>query len=65
MAKIGERKRKAPGGRRRKRRAGMPDEASVVSEQTFTSPKGTVYRILTTTEKDPYDRDGRKRKRRG
>ncbi len=36
-------------------RPGMPDETSVVSEKTFTSPKGKRYRIIKTDEKDPYD----------
>ena len=34
---------------------GLPDPKSVVSERTFISPKGRRYRILRTTEKDPYD----------
>jgi hypothetical protein len=34
---------------------GLPDPATVVSERTFTSPKGKRYRIIKTTEKDPYD----------
>jgi hypothetical protein len=33
----------------------LPKPESVISEKTFTSPKGTRYRILTTTEMDPYD----------
>jgi hypothetical protein len=39
----------------RKRRAGLPNEASVVAETEFTSPKGTRYRVLKTNEKDVYD----------
>jgi hypothetical protein len=34
---------------------GLPDPATVISERTFTSPKGKRYRIIRTTEKDPYD----------
>ena len=34
---------------------GLPDPESVVSERVFISPKGRRYRILRTTEKDPYD----------
>ncbi len=34
---------------------GLPDPKSVVSERIFVSPKGRRYRILRTTEKDPYD----------
>jgi hypothetical protein len=42
-------KRNAP------RRKGLPSADSVVSETTFTSPKGRVYRILRTNQTDPYD----------
>jgi hypothetical protein len=38
-----------------KGRPGMPNEASVLSEKTFTSPKGKQYRIIKTDEMDPYD----------
>ena len=33
----------------------LPDPESVVSERVFISPKGRRYRILRTTDKDPYD----------
>ena len=36
-------------------RPGLPEEATVVSEETITSPKGRKYRILRTTQTDPYD----------
>ncbi len=36
-------------------RPGMPDEASVLSERIFTSPKGREYRIIETDETDAYD----------
>lgn len=36
-------------------RPGLPDEESVLSEKTFTSPKGNKYRIIETDETDPYD----------
>jgi hypothetical protein len=36
-------------------RPGLPKPESVVAEKTFVSPKGRMYRILTTTETDPYD----------
>lgn len=39
-----------------KRRAGMPNPGSVVSETTLRSPSGRTYRVLRTTERDPYDR---------
>jgi hypothetical protein len=38
-----------------KGRPGMPNEASVLSEKSFTSPKGRRYRIIKTDETDPYD----------
>jgi hypothetical protein len=34
---------------------GLPDEATVISEREFTSPKGKRYRIIKTTQRDPYD----------
>ena len=34
---------------------GLPDKATVVSEREFTSPKGKRYRIIKTTQRDPYD----------
>jgi hypothetical protein len=34
---------------------GLPDPKTVISERTLVSPKGARYRILRTTEKDPYD----------
>jgi hypothetical protein len=40
---------------RKPRRRGLPDPASVVAEKTFTAPSGRRYRILRTTETDPYD----------
>jgi hypothetical protein len=39
----------------RLRNLGLPDKETIVSERTFTSPKGKRYRIIRTTEKDPYD----------
>jgi hypothetical protein len=38
-----------------KSRPGLPNPDSVVSEDTLTSPKGNRYRIITTTQADPYD----------
>ena len=34
---------------------GLPDPKTVISERVLVSPKGRQYRILRTTEKDPYD----------
>jgi hypothetical protein len=33
----------------------LPDEATIVSEETFTSPKGRKYRIIRTNQSDVYD----------
>jgi hypothetical protein len=33
----------------------LPDPKTIVSERAFVSPKGRRFRIITTTEKDPYD----------
>src|SRR5260221_7518622 len=62
MASGGGRKHPAPRAAPAKRRAGLPDEASVVSEATLVSPKGTIYRIVRTNEKDPYE-EGRPKKK--
>lgn len=48
-------RRRAEHKRAGKPRAGMPNPASVVDEKTFVSPAGRSYRILRTTEHDPYD----------
>jgi hypothetical protein len=34
---------------------GLPDTATVIAEREFTSPKGKRYRIIRTTQRDPYD----------
>ena len=49
---AGKRKSKA---RPLKTRPGLPDAGSVVSETTLRSPSGRTYRVLHTTERDPYD----------
>jgi hypothetical protein len=43
-------------GSREKQRPGLPDPSAVVGESTLTSPKGSRYRVIRTTEKDPYDK---------
>jgi hypothetical protein len=56
-AKPGRKARRddAPPDASRQLRAGMPAKDSVVSETTFTSPKGTVYRMIETDEADEYE----------
>jgi hypothetical protein len=60
MLKVSKSK-KARGASRKGRKAacvpnpGLPDKETVVSERAFVSPKGNRYRIIRTTEKDPYD----------
>jgi hypothetical protein len=44
---------------------GLPDPATVVSERMFTSPKGRRYRIIKTTETDPYDPPDHQKRRGG
>ena len=36
-------------------RPGLPARLSVLSERTFISPGKKRYRILRTSERDPYD----------
>lgn len=36
-------------------RPGLPAKDSIISEETFKSPKGKVYRIIKTNEMDEYD----------
>jgi hypothetical protein len=38
------------------RRARLPDPASVMEEASFSSPKGKTYRVIKTSELDPYER---------
>ncbi len=51
-------------GLERPRRTGMPAPDSIISETTFVSPKGKVYRILKTNEMDAYDEPLPSQKRR-
>jgi hypothetical protein len=39
----------------RPRNPGLPNKETIIAERPFTSPKGKRYRIIKTTEKDPYD----------
>ena len=39
----------------RRRRKGLPPPESVIAEDVLVSPKGTRYRVLSTTEKDAYE----------
>jgi hypothetical protein len=54
----GRRGKNAADGSREKRRPGLPHPSEIVGESAFTSPKGKRYRIIRTTEKDPYDEGG-------
>jgi hypothetical protein len=36
-------------------RSGLPRPESIISETEFTSPSGSKYRIIHTTEVDPSD----------
>ena len=36
-------------------RPGLPDPATVVAEETMTSPKGRRYRVLRTRQTDAYE----------
>jgi hypothetical protein len=47
----------------KRRRRVVPDPATVVEEHIFVSPKGRRYRILRTTQMDPYDKPPRRRKK--
>lgn len=60
MARIGKKNvprhdERAKKPEKRAARPGLPAESSIVSEKTFTSPRNRRYRIITTTERDPYD----------
>jgi hypothetical protein len=37
-------------------RAGLPAQDSIIAETTLRSPKGNVYHILKTDERDDYDK---------
>ena len=50
-------------GSRRRKRKPPPAPESVISQSTFVSPKGRVYRILRTNQTDPYDPPGAAPKR--
>jgi hypothetical protein len=59
MSRAKDRDEDAPGGpekpRKAPRRKPVPSPDTVVSESTLVSPKGRVYRVLRTNQKDPYD----------
>jgi hypothetical protein len=46
-----------------RRRRVVPDPTTVVEEHIFVSPKGRRYRILRTTQMDPYDKPPRRPKK--
>lgn len=33
----------------------LPPDAAITGESTLISPKGTRFRVIHSTEKDPYD----------
>jgi hypothetical protein len=66
MAKRGRRSPPTtPPAKEKPANPGLPDPKTVLYERSLVSPKGRRYRIITTTEKDPYDPkdhgEGRKR----
>jgi hypothetical protein len=70
MATRSGRKRRSPPGAKRVAKAGrtrrdIPDKATIVSTETFKSPKGRTYTIIETDQMDPYDdrTESRRRKR--
>ena len=71
MQKRGEQKRRNSPGRKQTTKpyrapSEIPRKTSIVSTETFMSPKGRRYTILETNQIDPYDdpKDS-ERKRRG
>jgi len=48
-------KRRSPKAATPPDRPGLPAESSILSEKTFVSPKKQTYRIIKTSERDPYD----------
>ena len=53
--RVSAKRKRSPSQRRAKTAPGLPNPESVIAEKTFISPKGKRYRVLTTTETDPYD----------
>ena len=48
----------------RRTRRDIPNKASIVATETFTSPKGKQYTILQTNQMDPYDVPNESRRKR-
>ncbi len=70
MAKRGEQKRQCRPRRKQttksqRARHQIPSKASIVSTETFTSPKGRSYTIIETNQVDPYDNANEKDRKRG
>ena len=61
MVARGRKNKKKAGARGRdeeKKRAprpGLPAESSILAEKVFISPQNKRYRIIRTSERDPYD----------
>ena len=53
--KPGKGRKKGRTRRARRTRRTIPDPKSVVSTSKLESPSGRVYRIVRTTQTDPYD----------
>lgn len=44
-----------PAGSEKNVRQDLPDKDSIIEEKEFNSPKGHRYKIIVTSEKDPYE----------
>lgn len=58
MASDGRARGNKPRAKRKRgvERRTIPDPATVVAEATLVSPKGNLYRVIRTTQRDPYDK---------
>lgn len=64
MAKRGRRSPPmTPPAKRKSANPGLPDPKTVLYERPLVSPRGRRYRIITTSQKDPYDPKDQGRKR--
>jgi hypothetical protein len=68
MHKRARQKRRISAARKRTTKPGrigaqIPSKSSIVSTDTFVSPKGRRYTILETNQLDPYDNPRHREKR--